>query len=98
MQDPASYCIHACAVSMHEGCACRLLSSSLPRNCKTFLRHQLASQVAPGSRPPAVPKLGLNVALGSSSIPVGEPASLASYAFPSDVESAHPSTDIIHRP
>lgn len=78
----------------HAGC----IRVALSLICETFLRHELASQIAPGSRPPAVPKLGLNVALSSSSIPVGEPASLASYAFPSDVESAHPSTDIIHRP
>ncbi len=72
---------------------------ALPLTCKIILlRHRLSVQAAPGNRPPAVPKLGLNVALGNSSIPTGEPASLASYAFPSDVESAHPSTDIIHRP
>ncbi|CAK0771388.1 hypothetical protein CVIRNUC_003856 [Coccomyxa viridis] len=56
------------------------------------------SKGAAACRPPTVPKLGLNVALGSSSIPATEPASLASYAFPSDVESAHPSTEVIHRP
>ena len=80
---------------LHAGC-CQV---ALPLTCKIILlRRHLSSQAAPGSRPPAVPKLGLNVALGNTSIPMGKPASLASYAFPSDVESAHPSTDIIHRP
>lgn len=54
-------------------------------------------QAPPCQKPPMVPRLGLNVALGSSAPPSSEKAALASLAFPSDDEAAlgRPSLDIV---
>ncbi|EIE27164.1 hypothetical protein COCSUDRAFT_64098 [Coccomyxa subellipsoidea C-169] len=55
------------------------------------------AKAPPCQKPPMVPRLGLNVALGSSAPPSSEKAALASLAFPSDDEAAlgRPSLDIV---